>query len=318
MYDYEQTVDSSKEVISDGVHGSSGPAEGLHSGGWDDQNLVANVGDTLQEAYNSEPPPKAPLSMRADVHSSVSLDLPPDASDFDRAGLRSVESLGRDEGNEESTSPAVDLGTATPEDASDNGNQPNEAENRTSYPQDSDRSMQTASITTGQKDVPVPIPMAESQHLQKGPALAKRGLAIHTENSDDQLMRQSMLADAMGSRFEPAGYTQTRRKTTADIRPPPNRHHRHHRREKQVSEIASLSNRDSQRRTHSSGRDEKQPDSDASSLSFSDLSASSLTESAMQDALLSEAMNASTTMSSILGSRVFPWSKKKKPPKNRD
>ncbi|KAJ1795667.1 hypothetical protein LPJ59_004215 [Coemansia sp. RSA 2399] len=318
MYDYEQAAGNSKEVDSDGVHASSAPAEGQHSGGRDDQNLVAAVGDALQEAHNSEPPPKVSVPMRADIHSSVSLDLPPDASDFDRAGLRSVESLGRDEGNEESTSPAVDLGTSTPDDASDNGDRPNEDDNRTSYPQDSDRSMQTASITTRRKDVPAPNPMTESRHLQNIPALANKGLAMHAESPDDQLMRQSMLADAMGSQFEPAGYTQTRRNTTADIRPPPSRQHRHHRREKQVNEMPSLNNRDSQRPAHSSTRDEKQPDSDASSLSFSDLSASSLTESAMQDALLSEAMNASTTMSSILGSRVFPWSKKKKPQKNRD
>ncbi|ORX67531.1 hypothetical protein DL89DRAFT_294688 [Linderina pennispora] len=50
----------------------------------------------------------------------------------------------------------------------------------------------------------------------------------------------------------------------------------------------------------------------ASSLgSFSDLSDSSITESALQDALISEALNASTGMSSMLRSRMFPWSKKK-------
>ncbi|KAJ2499444.1 hypothetical protein GGH96_003509 [Coemansia sp. RSA 1972] len=48
----------------------------------------------------------------------------------------------------------------------------------------------------------------------------------------------------------------------------------------------------------------------SSSSSFSDLSNSSLTESAMQDALISEAMAGSTAMS-LLGSRMFPWSKKR-------
>ncbi|KAJ1856335.1 hypothetical protein GGH12_001912 [Coemansia sp. RSA 1822] len=48
----------------------------------------------------------------------------------------------------------------------------------------------------------------------------------------------------------------------------------------------------------------------SSSSSFSDLSNSSLTESAMQDALISEAMGTSTAMS-LLGSRMFPWSKKR-------
>ncbi|KAJ1894294.1 hypothetical protein LPJ66_005275 [Kickxella alabastrina] len=48
----------------------------------------------------------------------------------------------------------------------------------------------------------------------------------------------------------------------------------------------------------------------SSSSSFSDLSEGSLTESAMQDALISEAMNGSTAMS-MLGSRMFPWSRKR-------
>ncbi|KAJ2777519.1 hypothetical protein GGI15_004475 [Coemansia interrupta] len=48
----------------------------------------------------------------------------------------------------------------------------------------------------------------------------------------------------------------------------------------------------------------------SSSSSFSDLSDTSLTSSAMQDALLAEAMNGSTMMGSILGSRMFPWGKR--------
>ncbi|KAJ1721912.1 hypothetical protein LPJ53_003632 [Coemansia erecta] len=53
---------------------------------------------------------------------------------------------------------------------------------------------------------------------------------------------------------------------------------------------------------------QSQPQSQSSS--FSDLSDTSLTSSAMQDALLSEAMNGSTMMGSILGSRMFPWGKR--------
>ncbi|KAJ2449512.1 hypothetical protein EV183_004856 [Coemansia sp. RSA 2336] len=61
---------------------------------------------------------------------------------------------------------------------------------------------------------------------------------------------------------------------------------------------------------HSNHKQERRVSS--SSSSFSDLSNSSLTESAMQDALISEGMNASTAMSSLLGSRMFPWSKKRR------
>ncbi|KAJ2556588.1 hypothetical protein EV175_001905 [Coemansia sp. RSA 1933] len=321
VYRDEQKAASSKEgnpisvaaALDDGVmHTTSAPAEvRAHSASDNNQGLgvAAAVGNILQETCNSEPPPAMPLSMRTDRRSSDSLDRPLDASDFDRTGLRSVESLGRDGTNGESVSPAVDLGTATPDNASDSSGGGQNEENN--HPQDSDRSMQTASITIQKRNhVPAPDPMVESQFPQKSPA--NRGPFTHTEDHDDQLMRQSMLADAMGSRFEPStGYAQARRNTTSARSPPSNKENR---RERHTG--AQPSNAAARR---SSTCDEKQPDSDASSLSFSDLSASSLTESAMQDALLSEAMNASTTMSSILGSRMFPWSKKKKPlQKSRD
>ncbi|KAJ1662002.1 hypothetical protein IW140_000807 [Coemansia sp. RSA 1813] len=312
-----EKFDEEEADVADGAYTSSAPAEGLYTGNRNSQDLPPAASDMIQEAYNSESMLEAAVSTRMDRHSSVSLDLPPDASDFDRAGMRSVESLGREEASEEPVSPVVNLGTATPDDASDSSKDPNEKDNQASYPQDSDRSMQTASVTTRHKDISTSNAIAESQYLQKSPVLANRGPSMHIESQDDQVMRQSMLADAMGSRFEPASYTQTRRNTTAGIRPSPNRQNQQ--RDKQIHPVAiSLNNRDSQQPTHSSTRDEKQPESAASSLSFSDLSASSLTESAMQDALLSEAMNASTTMSSILGSRVFPWSKKKKKPQKNN
>ncbi|KAJ1869307.1 hypothetical protein LPJ55_005447 [Coemansia sp. RSA 990] len=101
------------------------------------------------------------------------------------------------------------------------------------------------------------------------------------EQSD--VMRESMLADAMGSRFLPS--TQVARGPQTRVQQMQRHIQKQHKQEQRVSSASS---------------------------SFSDLSSSSLTESAMQDALISEGMNASTAMSSLLGSRMFPWSKKRR------
>ncbi|KAJ1729107.1 hypothetical protein LPJ72_005143 [Coemansia sp. Benny D160-2] len=334
-----------EEVLgSDAVYASSAPpVDGLRGRGGVFSPVAADRG--LHGAvYNSEPPPPPPSTaaaaaaaaaahveslMPVDRNSSASLDLPPDAGDFDRAGLRSVESLGRaGSGDESSVSPAVNLGTATPDGGSetsrrseqqqqvveDDGEAPHRAV-------DSDQSMHTSSVLTdqgrGQKNT-----IGGGNSRRAGGAYA----ASAEEEDDGQIMRQSMLAEAMGSRFEPADYARVRRNTTATASgiPPSLLSGQHQQkpqqqqqRLKQINAVSSLNSRGLRQLPSSLGRrEEKQAaDSLASSLSFSDLSASSLTESAMQDALLSEAMNASTTMSSILGSRVFPWSKKKKPPK---
>ncbi|KAJ2642137.1 hypothetical protein GGH99_008787, partial [Coemansia sp. RSA 1285] len=194
-----------------------------------------------------------------------------------------------------------------------------EAPHRASYRAvDSDQSMRSSSVLTekGRKN---DIPAAQKNTIGGGSGGSNsRGAggayaANAEEEDDDQIMRQSMLAEAMGSRLEPADYTRVRRNTTAAATAsgiPPSllggqQQQQQHQRLKQINAVSSLNNRGLRQLPSSLGRrEEKQAaDSLASSLSFSDLSASSLTESAMQDALLSEAMNASTTMSSILGSR---------------
>ncbi|KAJ2658823.1 hypothetical protein IWW48_003810 [Coemansia sp. RSA 1200] len=355
-------------INGDAVYASSAPPVDELRGRGDVFSPVAGDRGLHGAVYNSEPPPPPPPLLKAaaaaaahveslmpvDRNSSASLDLPPDAGDFNRAGLRSVESLGRaGSGDESSVSPAVNLGTATPDGGSETSRQSEQQKQQEEDDEaphhascrvvDSDQSMHTSSIITeqgqGQKsDIPVAsYAMAESQYLQKHPAAQKNTIgsgnnsrggkgsyAANEEEDDDQIMRQSMLAEAMGSRFEPADYTRVRRNTTTTASGiPPSllsgqqQQQQQQQRLKQINAVSSLNGRGLRQAPNSLGkREEKQTaDSLASSLSFSDLSASSLTESAMQDALLSEAMNASTTMSSILGSRVFPWSKKKKPPK---
>ncbi|KAJ2485712.1 hypothetical protein IWW37_005865 [Coemansia sp. RSA 2050] len=182
---------------------------------------------------------------------SPSLDAPATGS-FEQAGLlQSVESLGNAVPRAGSSSPVVELDTATPERSQyGDGGQKRIV--------DSDLSMRTA------------------------PNLgARRSYA--PEVGDEDFMRQSLIAEAMASRVHP-----NRRATSEQQQQPP---------------PAAL--------TAAAGSTPANRKPASASSSFSDLSNSSLTESAMQDALISEAMNASTAMSSLLGSRMFPWSKKR-------
>ncbi|KAJ1642580.1 hypothetical protein LPJ64_005586 [Coemansia asiatica] len=93
---------------------------------------------------------------------------------------------------------------------------------------------------------------------------------------EDSLERQSMIAEAMADHVEQQQQQQQQQR--APERP-------------QAEQQSALSSKSS---------------------SFSDLSNNSLSESAMQDAMLAEAMNGSTVMSSILGSRMFPWTKRRR------
>ncbi|KAJ2457944.1 hypothetical protein GGF42_002380 [Coemansia sp. RSA 2424] len=187
-----------------------------------------------------------------------SLDAPANARDFEQAGLlQSVESLGNGVVRASSSSPVVELDTATPDDEGHRSRHDAGGGYGQGSPQklnvDSDLSIRTA---------PNPI----GWHSRA------------SEHGDEANMRQSLIAEAMASRVHhPSSHRQPLQQpraaateNTAPVREPP-----------------------------------------TTSSSFSDLSNSSLTESAMQDALISEAMNASTAMSSLLGSRMFPWSKKR-------
>ncbi|KAJ2886947.1 hypothetical protein H4R27_000270 [Coemansia aciculifera] len=201
--------------------------------------------------------PRHELVRDQSQHSS--LDAPANTRDFEQAGLlQSVESLGNGVARAGSSSPVVELDTATPDDsyrsrydAGDDGEQ----KSLRGANVDSDLSMRTA-----------PNPVIQHSYT--------------SEVGDEDGMRQSLIAEAMASRV----------------------HHpsRHGPREQRPQAPAA---------TAGNTASNQKPAS--SSSSFSDLSNSSLTESAMQDALISEAMNASTAMSSLLGSRMFPWSKKR-------
>ncbi|KAJ2791225.1 hypothetical protein H4R21_006357, partial [Coemansia helicoidea] len=191
-----------------------------------------------------------------------SLDSPAGSADLGRAGLRSVESLGM-MAPDEPQSPAVELSSATPR-AGNSGEQIDAGSSHERRPVEPLLASRVR-ISGQQRGDPA----------DSGAAAAAAAAAAHLD------MRQSMLADAMGSRMlpgrqpAPAATAATTAVTTA-----------------------------------AEPRGATKPRPPSSSSSFSDLSNSSLTESAMQDALISEAMNAST-MSSLLGSRVFPWSKKR-------
>ncbi|KAJ2095752.1 hypothetical protein GGI09_004711 [Coemansia sp. S100] len=202
--------------------------------------------------------PRHELAGNQSQHSS--LDEPANTRDFEQAGLlQSVESLGNGVTRAGSSSPVVELDTATPDDRYRSRYDAEDDSGRKSLPGanvDSDLSMRTA-----------PNPVIQHSYT--------------SEVGDDDGMRQSLIAEAMASRV----------------------HHpsRHGPREQQPHTPAAAT----------AGNTAPKQKLASSSSSFSDLSNSSLTESAMQDALISEAMNASTAMSSLLGSRMFPWSKKR-------
>ncbi|KAJ2078850.1 hypothetical protein H4R24_004185 [Coemansia sp. RSA 988] len=219
--------------------------------------------------------------------SSHSLDNPANSRDFERTGLRSVESLGDGlERNNDPGSPAVELDIATPRAGGSSRQMDVEGDD---------------GITSDAIGDKVTSDTGRSGYLQRlvEPRLTRRLRDNHRrafEKAPDQTsagdgadMRQSMLADAIESQFLPDKPRQQRAAMPQPVpRPPPNR------------------------ATEGGGSaDDTQKKPSSSSSSFSDLSSSSLTESAMQDALISEAMNASTAMS-LLGSRMFPWSRKKR------
>ncbi|KAJ1718618.1 hypothetical protein LPJ61_006545, partial [Coemansia biformis] len=183
------------------------------------------------------------------------------SAEIGHAGMRSVESLGMT-APDEPQSPAVELSSLTPRAGSS--------------------SDLTEEIRPATEEQRAPQPTGKASESSGGRPIEPR-LARRLRDSGQQRvsgktpehvdMRQSMLADAIGSQMLP------------DRSPAP------------AAEAAAATTA------------KKNPLSSSSS-SFSDLSSSSLTESAMQDALIAEAMNAST-MSSLLGSRMFPWSKKR-------
>ncbi|KAJ2735952.1 hypothetical protein H4R23_002109 [Coemansia sp. Cherry 401B] len=176
--------------------------------------------------------------------SSRSLDNPASSRDFERTGMKSVESLGDGlAASAEPRSPAVELSIATPRDG---GSQHEQQQNESPA-----------------------LPPQRSIEPRLTRRLRSSGQQRAHADSDD-VMRQSLLADAIGSQLLPAA--------RRPVPPPP--------------ETANA-------RRASSG-----------SSSFSDLSNTSLTESAMQDALISEAMGSSTNMPSLLASRMFPWSRR--------
>ncbi|KAJ1823204.1 hypothetical protein LPJ56_000139 [Coemansia sp. RSA 2599] len=130
----------------------------------------------------------------------------------------------------------------------------------------------------------VASPAVELSTVTPRDEVSERSLMGRGEDADE--MRQSLIAEAMADRVVrratgPRGPLDTIEEMPATA----------HERPRPGQPAAASSSRSS---------------------SFSDLSNNSLTESAMQDALLSEAMNGSTVMSSILGSRMFPWTKKRR------
>ncbi|KAJ2604151.1 hypothetical protein H4R99_001982 [Coemansia sp. RSA 1722] len=158
--------------------------------------------------------------------------------DFERAGLRSVESLGR---SQESGSPVVGLSMVTPRDEKTEGS----------------------------------LLLAEQ---------SPDGV------EEDDGMRQSLIAEAMAERVQQhvVGVRSGAPLTTI--------------RESPATATATAT-----------ATERPEAGSSSRSSSFSDLSSNnSLTESAMQDAMLAETMNGSTVMSSILGSRMFPWTKRRR------
>ncbi|KAJ2742694.1 hypothetical protein GGI20_004292 [Coemansia sp. BCRC 34301] len=182
---------------------------------------------------------------RDQSHESL-LDAPADARDFEQTGLQSVESLGNGIARAGSSSPVVELNTATPD---------NEVH----------RSQVGADGAHEQAG-------SQRLNIQTEPDLSDWRSRTSELGDEEDGMRQSLLAEAMASRV--------------------------HQHQQPAHNPPPVSTR--------TGREPP-----TTSSSFSDLSNSSLTESAMQDALISEAMNASTAMSSLLGSRMFPWSKKR-------
>ncbi|KAJ2723180.1 hypothetical protein GGI07_002815 [Coemansia sp. Benny D115] len=153
-------------------------------------------------------------------------------------GMKSVESLGREEEDDEpGSSPVVALSTVTPPERNE----------------DVDESRQS---------------FGDSQYADR---LVDGARNMSLDEDTPDYLRQSLIAEAMASRVHQQPFNQQQQNVPTKV---------------------SLSNISSK------------------SSSFSDLSNTSLTESAMQDALLSEAMNGSTAMS-MLGSRMFPWSKKR-------
>ncbi|KAJ2830743.1 hypothetical protein FBU31_002436 [Coemansia sp. 'formosensis'] len=199
--------------------------------------------------------PRHELTRTQSQHSS--LDAPANAKDFEQAGLlQSVESLDNGVARAGSSSPVVELDTATPDNAY-----------RSRYDAGSEhRSLAGANV---ESDL--------SMRTAPNPVIPR---SFTSELGDEDGMRQSLIAEAMASRV----HHPSRREASGQRPHPP---------------VATTGN----------AAPNGKPASTSSS--FSDLSNSSLTESAMQDALISEAMNASTAMSSLLGSRMFPWSKKR-------
>ncbi|KAI8326056.1 hypothetical protein GQ54DRAFT_132275 [Martensiomyces pterosporus] len=224
-------------------------------------------GDTGASAEACQQPQPSLPSLPSSPSSS-SMDRPANASDFERTGLQSVESLGSRHESDGPASPVVELSTTTPE----AGRSRDRIDEHATGAADSDRSMKTASILTEKlsrgKQSTRSDTAAMHQHAHQWQPLHDQAASQHELD-----MRQSLIAEAMVSEVHHA----TASHPSSAAGPP---------------------------------GDEKRAAS--SSSSFSDLSNSSLTESAMQDALISEAMNGSTAMSSLLGSRMFPWAKKKK------
>ncbi|KAJ2850839.1 hypothetical protein IWW36_001563 [Coemansia brasiliensis] len=215
------------------------------------QRVRAQLANDLSESIIVKVPEQAGGRGLSGEVSSHSLDHPANSQDFERTGLRSVESLGNNEHETQAPeSPAVELSIATP-----NNN-------------------------------------SSSQHLEDSQSISEVEqptevqLLGHESAQANDIMRESMLADAIGSRFLPSTRVARASPQTRVLQQHIQRQH--------------------------TAKERRLSASSASSSSFSDLSNSSLTESAMQDALISEGMNASTAMSSLLGSRMFPWSKKRR------
>ncbi|KAJ1966347.1 hypothetical protein GGI12_000127 [Dipsacomyces acuminosporus] len=243
--------------------------------------------------------PSLPLSSPSSPSSSPSLPSSKDRlasdKDFERTGLKSVESLGGQHLSDGPASPAVELSTVTPD-----GERSAEQMERhaAAIAAESDRSMQTASVLTER------LSRVRQSPTGSGPAVlqhtaTQRHQISEDENERELDMRQSLIAEAMLSRVQ----QQTQAAADHTSSTPPALA------STTANTAASAAVDDGNTSANDPANNERRPASVSSS--FSDLSNSSLTESAMQDALISEAMNASTAMSSLLGSRMFPWAKKK-------
>ncbi|KAJ2161161.1 hypothetical protein GGF46_001673 [Coemansia sp. RSA 552] len=187
-----------------------------------------------------------------------------------------VESVGDGLAGDEPGSPAVELSIATPRGGGSSRQQSGDEDGPPEKPEVPARVGSGAQIQARRS--------VEPRLTRRLRDSSRRGRAVEESEVN---MRQSMLADAIGSQFLPD--RASRGPAGGGDRPP--------------TAPASTA--------AASAPAERKLSSLSSSSSFSDLSSSSLTESAMQDALISEAMAASTTMSSLLGSRMFPWSKKR-------